>query len=43
MHMLRTEPRFRSEKFLRPRRRHERVVRLRPADVSLPPFHAWQP
>lgn len=40
---LRTEPRFRSDHVLRPRRRTERVVRLRPAVASGLPFHAWRP
>jgi hypothetical protein len=40
---LRTEPRFRSDDSLRPVRRRERIVRLRPVIASGQPFHAWRP
>jgi hypothetical protein len=40
---LKTEPRFRSDDFLRLRRLDDQVVRLRPAIASGLPFHAWRP
>ncbi len=43
MPLLRTEPRFRMDRYPRPEPRAARLVRLRPVPFDDRLFHAWRP